>query len=146
IIRVLNEDGQALVASPAYLDRHGRPRTPEDLARLDSVDMARSGGEHVWRLTSPDGGVRNIPHQPRLTTDDMVTLRRAALDGVGAVQLPLFVIGQDIAAGTLETLLPRWASASWLVHAVFPSRRGLVPAVRTFLDVLAEDFAAPHPC
>jgi DNA-binding transcriptional LysR family regulator len=101
--------------------------------------MILSGGEHAWRLTGPDGTVHEVPHQPRLTTDDMETLRQAALEGVGIVQLPGFIVAQDVVAGHLEVLLPDWSAARGITHAVFPSRRGLLPAVRHFIDFLAAE-------
>jgi LysR substrate binding domain len=77
-----------------------------------------------------------VPHRPRLTTDEMMALRQAALDSVGIVQLPDYIVAADIASGTLEVLLPDWPSQRAIIHAAFPSRRGLVPAVRRFIDFL----------
>jgi DNA-binding transcriptional LysR family regulator len=142
VVRVLEGHGSALLASPGLLNLHGRPREPADLARFDTLDMARLGGEHVWRLTGPDGAVSNVAHRPRLVTDEMMTLRQAALDGVGIVGLPRFLVSDDLARGALEVVLPQWMPPSGLVHAVFPSRRGLLPGVRKFIDALAAEFAA----
>lgn len=141
IIKVLAQDSSVLVASPRLLDRLGRPQGPEDLDRFDSMDMTRSGGEHIWRLTGPNGAVYRAPFHPRLVTDELMMLRQAALDGLGVVQLPGFLVGGDIVRGTLEPILPEWGLQSGLVHAVFPSRRGLVTAVRLFIDFLASSFA-----
>ncbi|MBB6252882.1 LysR substrate-binding domain-containing protein [Nitrospirillum iridis] len=141
IVRVLESHGSALVASPEFLDRHGRPTTPGDLAALPSADMPRTGGEYVWRLYGPDGILRTVAHQPRLITEDMGLLRDAALTGVAMTQLPHFVIDNYLAQGALETLLPGWTLPTGVVHVVFPSRRGLVPAVRGFIDALAAEFA-----
>jgi DNA-binding transcriptional LysR family regulator len=142
IIRVFSHHKTALVASPRFLDRYGRPPGPSDLDSFDSLDMTRPSGEHVWLLTGPDGTVHKAPHRPRLVTDDLATLRQAALDGIGIVQLPTLLIGADIAQGSLEPILPNWTLPSGLFHAVFPSRRGLVPAVRLFIDTLAHSFSA----
>ncbi len=142
VVRVLGGHGGALVASPGLLDRRERPRAPGDLDRFDSLDMTRLGGEHRWRLTGPDGTVSDVPHRPRLVTDEMMTLRRAALDGAGVVALPKYLVEDDLARGALEAVLPPWTPPSGLVHAVFPSRRGLLPAVRTFIDALAAEFAS----
>jgi DNA-binding transcriptional LysR family regulator len=103
--------------------------------------MTRGGGEHVWAFTGPEETESPFPHQPRLVTDEMMTLREAALDGVGIVVLPMFLVEDDLARGTLEALLPEWSPPRALVHAVFPSRRGLLPAVRAFIDVLSAAFA-----
>src|SRR6185437_14562095 len=80
--------------------------------------------------------------QPRLVTDDMAALPEAALAGVGIVQLPTMMVWGDIQAGRLAAVLPDWRPRSGIVHAVFPSRRGLLPSVRALLDFLAEECAA----
>jgi DNA-binding transcriptional LysR family regulator len=72
-----------------------------------------------------------------LTTDDMTTLRQAALDGAGIAQLPDYIVAADITRGKLEVLLPDWSPPKAIIHAVFPSRRGLLPAVHHFIDFLA---------
>jgi DNA-binding transcriptional LysR family regulator len=141
IIKVLAQDSRFLVASPRLLDRLGRPQGPEDLDRFDSIDMIRSGGEHAWRLIGPNGAVYKAPFHPRLVTDELRMLRQAALDGLGIVQLPAFMVEGDVTRGTLEPILPEWELQGGLVHAVFPSRRGLVTAVRLFIDFLASSFA-----
>ncbi|MNE84292.1 LysR substrate binding domain protein [compost metagenome] len=68
----------------------------------------------------------------------MSALRRAALYGVGVVQLPCMVVERDLAAGRLLDIIPHWAPRGGMVHAVFPSRRGLLPSVRSLIDFLAE--------
>lgn len=74
-------------------------------------------------------------------TDDRVALWRAAIHGVGAVLLPHALVQADLNNGRLVHLLPAWQARSAIVHAVFPSRRGLLPAVRALLDFLAQEFA-----
>ncbi|PZV38561.1 LysR substrate-binding domain-containing protein [Mesorhizobium kowhaii] len=143
VMKVLGESTLLLAGSPALLDRLGRPLLPADLTRFESLGFSLAGGEHAWRLTGPDGTVEAVPHQPRLTTDEMMTLRQAALDGVGIVQLPDYILTGDIACGNLEVLLPDWLPPRGIIHAVFPSRRGLLPAVRRFIDFLAVKMREP---
>ena len=76
-------------------------------------------------------------------TEDMVALRFAALAGVGVAQFPSIVVKEDLRAGALVDLLPAWAPRAGIIHAVFPSRRGLLPSVRALLDFLAAEYAAP---
>jgi DNA-binding transcriptional LysR family regulator len=83
-----------------------------------------------------------VPHAPRLVTDDMTALRLAALEGVGVVQLPAMMVRKDLEQGTLVEVLPRWHPRNGIVHAVFPSRRGLLPSVRQLIDFLAVEFEA----
>jgi DNA-binding transcriptional LysR family regulator len=76
-----------------------------------------------------------------MVTDDMAALRDAALAGVGIVQLPTMMIWRHVEAGELVHVLPAWRPPAGIVHAVFPSRRGLLPSVRTLLDFLAAECA-----
>ena len=106
VMKVLGESVSVLVGSPALLDLQVRPQSPADLARFESLGMSLTGGEHAWRLTGPGGTVQEVLYQPRLTTDGMETLRQAALESIGIVQLPDFIVAQDIAGGSLEVPLP----------------------------------------
>lgn len=142
---MLAERGQCLVASPALLREHGVPVVPADLVRLPSLDHGMPQAAHVWRLRGPDGAQAEIHHQPRLVTGGMLALRAAAIAGVGVVQLPTMMVRDEIARGELTTVLPDWAPRREIVHAVFASRRGLLPAVRALLDFLAERFAELEP-
>jgi DNA-binding transcriptional LysR family regulator len=72
----------------------------------------------------------------------MVTLRLAALRGAGVVQMPTMVVRNDLSKGALVDVLPEWAPRTGIIHAVFPSRRGLLPSVRALLDFLAAEYTA----
>lgn len=140
VMRQLDESTQCLVASPALL---AAPlNSPADLAGLPSLDQGPARRDHAWQLHHVDGQSAVVPHQPRLVTDDMATLREAALAGLGIVQLPTMMIWQDVEAGRLIHALPDWRPRAGVIHAVFPSRRGLLPSVRALLDFLARECAA----
>jgi DNA-binding transcriptional LysR family regulator len=141
VMKVLGESTLLLVGSRALVDRLGRPQSPADLTRFESLGLSLAPSQQVWQLTGPDGKVEVVPHHPRLRTDEMMSLRQAALDSVGIVQLPDYIVAGDIASGKLEVLLPGWPSPRAIIHAVFPSRRGLVPAVRRFIDFLAVEMS-----
>lgn len=142
VLRALAERGQCLVASPALLDTVGRPEVPADLAGKPSLALGLPQHQHAWRLLGPDGAEAKVRHQPRLVTRSMHALRVAAEAGIGIVQLPTMMMTDALAAGRLEKVLPGWAPPPEIVHAVLPSRRGLLPGVRSLLDFLAERFAA----
>ncbi|CAG9200781.1 LysR family transcriptional regulator [Burkholderia vietnamiensis] len=144
-LRVLAERGQCLVASPALLREHGAPAVPADLTRLPSLDHGLPQAAHVWRLRGPDQAQAEIHHQPRLVTGGMLALRAAAVAGVGVVQLPTMMVRDELARGELVNVLPDWAPRREIVHAVFASRRGLLPGVRALLDFLAARFAELEP-
>ena len=64
-----------------------------------------------------------------------------AVAGVGIVQLPVMMVRDELADGTLTALMPGWAPRREIIHAVFPTRRGLLPSVRALIDFLAAGFA-----
>lgn len=138
VMRVLSERPWQLVASPTLIARLGQPAVPADLHRFPSLDMRPAGGTHAWELDGPARAHASIHHHPRLITDDMIALRTAAIHGVGIVQLPSMIMDDALQRGELVELLPGWRPRHGIVHAVFSSRRGLLPAVRALLDVLAE--------
>ena len=138
VMRVLVDSPQRLVANPAFLRDLALPLMPADLSGLPSLDLGPPH-DHIWQLRGPDGATAAVPHQPRLVTDDMTALRQAALAGVGIVQLPHMVVDNDLHAGTLVDIIPHWAPAGGVVHAVFSSRRGLLPSVRKLVDFLADN-------
>lgn len=137
VMRRLDESTQALVASPDLV--RAALASPADLAGLPSLDLGPAHRAHLWCLESADGQEALIPHRPRLVTDDMTALREAAMAGVGIVQLPTMVVWDEIRDGTLVQVLPAWRPRSGIVHAVFPSRRGLLPSVRALLDFLVHE-------
>lgn len=141
VLRVLAERGQCLVASPALL-AGSVPAVPADLSGLPSMAVGLPQHEHLWDLIGPDGARASIHHRPRLVTRGMLALRAAALAGVGVVQLPSMLVREQLARGELVQVIPGWAPRREIVHAVFASRRGLLPAVRALLDDLAQRFAA----
>jgi DNA-binding transcriptional LysR family regulator len=138
VVKRLGQVVQMLVASPALLAQHGQPKAPEDLSRFDSLAMSASDGRAVWSLLGPGGVQQTVPHQPRYVADDLSTLKFAALAGTGVCWLPDYLCRAELQAGQLVQVLPGWAPVPAILHAVFPSRRGMAPAVRCFLDFLQE--------
>jgi DNA-binding transcriptional LysR family regulator len=129
-----------LMGSPRLFDRQLRPSRPEALGALPTLGMVSAGDRHSWAFWGPDGAGIQVAHTPRLVTDDFATLRQAALDGVGLACLPRFIVQADFDTGILERVLPEFALPKGIAHAVFPTRRGMVPAVRHFLDALVAGF------
>jgi DNA-binding transcriptional LysR family regulator len=127
-----------LVASPAQLKRQGQPLSPHELTRLDTVSMSAIDGKASWNLVGPGGVTHVLVHQPRYVADDMLTLKFAVLRGSGMCVLPDYMCHAELQDGRLVAVLPGWAPRPGVFHAVYPSRRGMVPAVRRFLDFLAD--------
>ncbi|WP_434666774.1 LysR family transcriptional regulator [Paraburkholderia sp. A3BS-1L] len=140
VMRVLGERTWCVLASPALLQRHGVPEVPADLVSMPSLDFGPAFGEHVWQLDGPAGQQATICHTPRFMTDDMISLKQAAVAGAGIVQLPVMMVSDELEHGTLVRVIPSWRPKSGIIHAVFPSRRGLLPSVRSMIDFLVMRF------
>lgn len=141
VMKMLGESRQCLVASPALVERIGGLPTIADVAEWPSLGSLQGGRDYAWDLQDAQGAQVHILTQPRMVTDDRIALWRAAIHGVGVAMLPTTLVQDDIAAGRLVHLLPEWQPRVAVVHAVFPSRRGLLPAVRALLDFLAQEFS-----
>ena len=142
VLRVLAERSQCMVGSPLLFGDAARPTAPADLADWPSLALGTPQQHYQWDLYGPDGARAQLRHAPRFVTGDMLALRDAAVAGVGVVQLPTMLIVEQVANGSLLPLMAQWRPQREIIHAVFPSRRGLLPAVRMLIDHLAEQFAA----
>lgn len=138
VMRSYGMDPQMLVASPALLRRAGHPTQPLDLKRLPSVGVISAEGRHFWHLRAADGRTHHVEHRPSLVSDDLQVLYQAVIGGIGMAQLPRFVCRGPVAEGRLVPLLPGWSLPEGNVHAVYPSRHGLTPALRSFINFVAQ--------
>ncbi|MBH2010457.1 MAG: LysR family transcriptional regulator [Xanthomonadaceae bacterium] len=138
VVKQLGATCGHLLASPEQLRRQGTPATLEDLARLDTVAMSATDGRSAWVLVGSEGQEFVFQHQPRYVADDLQTLKLAVLAGTGISFLPEFLSRAELQAQLLVPVLPGWAPKPGMAHAVFPSRRGQIPAVRSFLDFLGK--------
>jgi DNA-binding transcriptional LysR family regulator len=139
-VRPLGKSRLLLVCSRWFIAQHGEPTSADDLGKLPTLSMARPGNKFTWVFVSEDGSEAEVSHVPRLATDDLATLRTAALEGIGIALLPDSLIRKDLADGSLVEVLPDLKVVAGVVHAVFASRRGLIPAVRALIDALAAGF------
>ena len=138
VYRSFGQIQELLVASPAYLDRMGRPTDPAQLAEYVTMSMGEDEVRQSWELHGPDGEVRHVALRPRVAGSDFPLLRALARDGIGITLLPETLCAELVRAGELEVVLHDWRLPQGICHAVFPSRRGMLPAVRVFIDFLAE--------
>jgi DNA-binding transcriptional LysR family regulator len=139
IVKNLGNTYGLLVASPQQLEREGRPQSVDELHKLRTVAMSAADGRASWTLNGPNGRVYELQHKPVYTADDILTLKYAVLQGTGMCIIPDYMCTRELRLGQLEQVLAGWAPRPGVMHAVFPSRRGLVPAVRRFLDYLGEN-------
>lgn len=131
-----------LCASPAYLEAHGTPRHPDELAHHRVIGYSYWSGRDEWSFTGPDGNVR-VRTSPWMRTNNGDTCRAAALDGQGIILQPDFLVGADLGRGDLVELMPGYRSAESGIHAVWPSRKHLPMKLRRLIDFLVAEFADP---
>lgn len=141
VMKVLGNSTQCLVGRPDFLERMAGDSSPLGFGQLPSLHWGGMQREYQWELFNDEGERLLISHRPRMVTDDLPALRNAVLAGVGIAHVPRVAVREDLAAGRLVELLPGWSPKCGIVHAIFPSRRGLLPSVRTLIDFLAEEFS-----
>jgi DNA-binding transcriptional LysR family regulator len=131
-------------AAPSYLERHGRPETPDDLSRHQCLLYSYSDPVDQWSFLGP-GGPLQVPVNGFLTANNGDVLRMAALAGEGIVRQPSFIVGEDLLNGRLVPLLESHVAPSQMAYAVYPSRRHLAARVRAFIDFLIDAWGDPPP-
>jgi DNA-binding transcriptional LysR family regulator len=130
-----------LFAGAAYVDANGPLHGPHDLEKHPSLFMMRTGVSPIWRLRR-SGRRREevvVPLTPRLLIDDMLSLKQAAIGGLGVVALPGYVCRDDVQSGVLRQVLPGWIAGDSTLTALMPYRQGLLPSVRAFVEHLAAE-------
>ncbi len=146
ISRKLRPAVAVLVASPALLaGRHIQELS--DLRELPVLGAVDTDRKVRYRLVDSDGNKREMAFEPRLAIEDFSVRKNAALAGLGFSMLPLMNCHEELADGRLVQLLPQWNLPGGYLQAVYPHRRGMLPAVRAWLDHVTEHFRGdwPHP-
>jgi DNA-binding transcriptional LysR family regulator len=142
-LKQLGHSVSMLVASPAFIARHGSPASPQDISAFPTLAHSDRPGLDRWTLVNAAGEEMVVTHEPRLAASAFPVLREAAIAGSGIALLPDAACAEALGDGRLVQILPEWTSRRGIVHLVFTSRRGLLPSVRTVLDFLAETLD-PH--
>lgn len=130
-----------LFAGTNYLAEHGEPAEPADLTKHAAVSMMRESAPGTWRLQHARQQYEDmiVTLHPRLVSEDVWTLQKAACQGIGIVALPPYVCREAVQAGLLRRVLPDWSLGPASMTALLPHRQGMLPSVRAFLDHLSEE-------
>jgi DNA-binding transcriptional LysR family regulator len=142
IARKLASTRRVVVASPAYIERHGAPKTPDDLARHRWLSYGATTTLQRWTYTRDDGAAASIPLTATLCSNNGNILRAAALAGEGITELPTFLVGCDIAEGRLLVLLEDNPRDAFGIYALYTPNRYLAAKTRVLIDFLAARFGA----
>jgi DNA-binding transcriptional LysR family regulator len=138
IARPITKVAFHMVASPAYLDRVGRPTRLTDLSGQPLLQYSLYAGAASLTFQGPLGE-ETAKLNPVLRSGNETLLHLAALEGMGLALLPKWLISEDVATGRLEHVLPKQLTFEGRLFAVYPSRKYLSAKVRTFIDFLASD-------
>ncbi|QDZ06771.1 LysR family transcriptional regulator [Sphingomonas panacisoli] len=128
-----------VVAAPAYLERHGRPRHPLDLGEHDIFAYANVPST-TWTFRGPDGAEVAVRPNGRFTTDSGDAMLPLLHAGLGIARLPDFIVDTEIAAGRLEAILTEWTGPATALHLVTPPSPLRPVRVELLIDFLAERF------
>ncbi|MFL9924436.1 LysR family transcriptional regulator [Herbaspirillum lusitanum] len=126
-------------ASPAYLEKHGRPTHPHDLAQHTTIGYTYSASKDDWHFMGPDGPV-NVKVTSRMHINNGDSCVAAAVAGIGITRQPTFMVDQHLRNGSLIALMPEYVTSELGIYAVYPSRTHLPAKVRAMIDFLAEAF------
>lgn len=138
VARRLGNDQRILCASPEYLRRRGRPRSPEDLSEHDCLLMAaRQGEPDLWRLHDDAGGSHAVRVKGKLESNQGDLLKQAALAGLGIAIHSTWHIQDELRDGSLQQVLPEFSLESSAIHAVMPQRHLVPRRVRAFVEFLS---------
>ncbi|MBT2341144.1 MULTISPECIES: LysR substrate-binding domain-containing protein [Pseudomonas] len=137
--RRLRQARLIMVASPALIEAR-QVNTPEDLRQLPVLGALEADRLVHLRLLKADGQSVELTLEARLGIDDFIVRRACTLAGLGFTLLPSMYCEQELQDGRLVELLPGWSSPDGWLQAVYPHRRGMLPAVRAWIDHLVEAF------
>ena len=134
----IGEMRRVVVASPGYLATHGSPSTPDDLTKHRIVGGPVSAQSSAWRFDR-DGKSVIVDVRPHISTNDTAGTLAAAASGLGITTTTTWACQNELASGTLISLLTEWTTAALPVHAYYPMGRATRIAARAFVDFLSAD-------
>lgn len=135
--RRLADNAFCVCAAPSYLERAGRPQSPDDLREHDCITSVRYEPLRHWEF-DVDGEATIIDVSGSMSTNSFQLMLKAALNAQGLVRLPLFAVSEYLESGALEAVLEGLVPAEGGIWALYPSRRLLPRRVELFLELMAE--------
>ncbi len=140
VSKLLTKTRMVLCASPAYLKKHGTPLHPRELVEHAVISYSYWSTKDEWLFTGPKGEV-SVHTKPTMHTNSGDTCRVAALENQGLILQPTFLVGKDLAEGTLVELMPDYRSLELGIYVVYPTRKHVSAKVRSLVDFLSGQLA-----
>ncbi len=139
----LADNVRVIVAAPSYLQRHGRPSSPDDLLNHNCLSFGQQGNQAKGWLLRQNGQVRAIRVKGNLACSDGSVLHQWTLAGIGLAWRSLWEVREDIAQGRLVPVLEEFAAPPNGIFALTPERKHLPQRLRLFLDMLKQHYSSP---
>ena len=136
IVRRIGTSEVCAIASPAYLEKAGRPVEPDDIRQHRCVGFSPLFWAYEWRFQR-DGSTVTVPIAPRMLTNSTESLRDAAANGIGLVAMPKWAAADLLNDGRVVQVLEDWQMPVSGIFAVYPSNRLMTPKVKRFVDHVA---------
>jgi DNA-binding transcriptional LysR family regulator len=137
VSRKLASTRLVLCASPAYLKKHGKPKTPSELSDHAVLSYSLLATGDQWNFDGPGGNV-SVTVKPVMRTNNGDTCIAAARQHKGVVLQPSFMVNGDLQSGALVELMPAYRSTEFGIYAVYPTRQYVSPKVRALIDFLVK--------
>ena len=142
ISRRLASNRRVICASPGYIERHGAPQSPAELAEHNCLRLSTVAAWNDWRFPGADAPPMLGGNFEANSAD---AIYHAALAGVGLARLSTYLVGDDLRSGRLVRILPDYAQEDSSLVALYQDRRNLAPKIRAFLDHLVDHFTPVAP-
>lgn len=127
-----------VIATPEYLDKHGRPTTPEQLKRHSCLCYSNMKTPNIWQFKNSAGNEEQVEVPQTILCNSSQMKVAMLLDHHGICRLPEFTMEKELANNKLEVLFQDYQAIDINVYAVYPSRKHLSPKIRYFIDLLVE--------
>jgi LysR family transcriptional regulator, transcriptional activator for dmlA len=140
VAKRLAADERLLCASPAYVERRGRPKQPGELTEHECIVFVPASTPVPWKFKSADGKSEAMRVGGHLQLNNLLSLRDAALAGLGIADLPAYLVGDELREGRLVTVLDEFVATDRTIYAVYAPSATVPARVREFLKLLGEQF------
>lgn len=139
IARKIMANERVLCASPAYIQRHGEPKTFADLQNFNCLRTSNIAERNAWQAEI-GGQTYTVDATGNFIGNSADAVYRAALAGLGIARLSTYIVAGKIASGKLTRILPEYTQKNADIAVLFADKRNLAPKIRVFVDFLAEHF------
>lgn len=127
-------------AGLGYLDEMGEPKVPEHLIKHRCISMSNNLQKISWQLENKKNKIIDIPIKNKVVVYDFTILRNLVISNTGIGMLPKYLLKDKHFSSNVQKILPSWSSPNIELHAIYPSRKGMTPKLRVFLDFISKKF------